>query len=207
MTSFLTRGALAGTFTPSRFLSVCLRTTMVALVAILLLSGRAAHAQEPAVDDVVVANSATHLLLYCAVNNGFTAEMEKGLHNGIPITFTFFVRLEQLRSMLPGRGVASFSFDQTLLYDNLKEEYRVTVGVGSGKTVTAKTLKEAKRLMAEVNGMKVVPLARLVPDAEYVLSVKARLDKKTLPLNFHYLVPFWHLWDFETQWNTVRFRY
>ena len=70
-----------------------------------------------------------------------------------------------------------------------------------------KSLKEAKFLMAEVNGFKVYPLSRLVADAEYSLRVKARLAKKTLPLFFNYLVPFGSFWDFDTDWYETEFRY
>lgn len=173
----------------------------------LLAPSRVLYAQESAIDDVVVANSTTDLLLYCSVANSFTAEMIEGVHNGIPVTFTFFVDLEEERAFLPDREVVSLSFDHTLSYDTLKEEYRVSFPADAGKSVSTLSFDEAKRLMAEVNGFKVTALSNLVPDRNYTLSIKARLAKKTLPLNFHYIVPFWHLWDFETDWRPVQFRY
>ena len=62
-------------------------------------------------------------------------------------------------------------------------------------------------MMTEVNGVKVVDLSRLKPGNDYFLSVKARLERKTLPLFFHYLIPFWKLRDYETDWHYVEFRY
>ena len=61
-------------------------------------------------------------------------------------------------------------------------------------------------MMAEVNGVKVVDLSRLKPGGQYFLEVKARLERKTLPFFIHYLVPFWSLRDYETDWHYVEFR-
>ncbi len=58
-----------------------------------------------------------------------------------------------------------------------------------------------------MNGFVVTNLENLVPDAEYILKVKARLSKKTLPLYFHYLIPFWSLGNIETDWFSLEFRY
>ena len=37
--------------------------------------------------------------------------------------------------------------------------------------------------------------------------IKATLAETTLPLGIHYILPFTSLWDFETDWRTVEFRY
>ncbi len=167
----------------------------------------AALAQEAVIRDVVVTNSAANLLLYCSVENGFTREMLEGVNNGIPITFTFYVRLDQRRSLLPDREVVSLSFDHTLTYDNLKEEYQVTLPGAGNQPFVSSSLKDAKRMMSQVNGFRVASLASLKPDVSYSLAIKASLARRTLPLNFQYIVPFWNLWNFETDWYTVQFRY
>ena len=45
------------------------------------------------------------------------------------------------------------------------------------------------------------------PDSSYIINVKTKLARKTLPLYFHYLIPFTSLWDFETDWYTIDFIY
>ena len=164
-------------------------------------------ADEAVVDEVVVTNSNTNLLLYLSVANAFTPELETGIQNGIPATFTFFVELYRNRKIWMDKEIASLTLDHTLTYDSLKEEYRVELSEKKGKVVVTKFLEEAKEAMRQVNGFTVIPLDYLDPDEEYLLKVKARLEEKTLPLYFHYLIPFWRLWDFETDWYTVEFRY
>ncbi|HSR35947.1 MAG TPA: DUF4390 domain-containing protein, partial [Desulfurivibrionaceae bacterium] len=181
-------------------------------VALLLLLAVALPASVQAarqanIDEVIVTNSSREVLLYLTVRNAFTPEMEKGVQSGLPVTFTFYVELYRHRSGWLDQKVVARSFEHILSYDTLKDEYRVVYGEHNGKTVIVKTMAEASALMAQVNGFGLSPLAALMADAEYTLKVKARLAEKTLPLSIHAVIPFWSLWDFETDWYTIQFRY
>lgn len=165
------------------------------------------YAQDAGFEEVIVTNSSTDVLLYLKVINAFTPEMEDGVKNGIPVTFTFFVELYRNRTAWLDEEIVSVSFDHTLTYDNLKEEFCVELFEKKGKSVITKSFGEAKALMTQVNGFSVTSLDALLPDEEYLLKTKALLAEKTLPLYFHYVIPFWKLWDFETDWYDVEFRY
>ena len=166
-----------------------------------------AQDSSPRIVDVAAANSRADVLLYARVENGFTPEMEKGVKNGIPATFTFEVRLVREVRDWPDRELINISFDHRLEYDNLKDEYRVILGEDSGRTVTVSTLAEAERIMTTVDGARVISLSALKKGESYALWVKARLEHATLPLYFHYLIPFWGAWDLKTDWSHVRFHY
>lgn len=163
-------------------------------------------AQKATIEDIIVTNSESDVLIYFTVNDCFTEKILAGIHNGIPATFTFYVDLLRVRKALPDRKIASHTFSHTLTYDNLKEEYHIFLAEKNQEIVT-KSLEEAKRIMAEANGFKTIRLERLQADRTYRLKVKAKLAKKTLPLYFHYLIPFSSLWDFETDWHERQFRY
>jgi len=176
-------------------------------LAIFWGGGQAAHAQNATIDELIVTNSSTDLLLFLTVNNAFTKQMEEGIKNGIPVTFNFYVKLEKKRNTWMNQELVSLRFDHTLSYDTLKEEYSIVRSEQAGQTVRTKSLAEAKKAMAQLNGPPVSPLKALQPEAGYLLRVKAKLAEKTLPLYAHYVIPFWSLWDFETEWYTVEFRY
>lgn len=179
---------------------------LLLLLAVVLPSS--VQAARPAtIDEVIVTNSSREVLLYLTVRDAFTPEMENGVQSGIPVIFTFYVELYRQRSGWLDQKVVARNFEHSLTYDSLKDEYRVVYGEHNGKTVIVKTMAQARDLMAQVNGFALSPLAALMADAEYSLKVKARLAEKTLPLYFHYVIPFWSLWDFETDWYTVQFRY
>jgi hypothetical protein len=164
------------------------------------------YAQKATVTDFTVSNSESHLLLYLSVNDCFTDEMVTAIHNGIPATFMFHVDLYQIKKAWPDKKIASHSFSHTIDYDSLKKEYRIQRNEKNIEKVTP-SLGEAKTLMSEVNGFQVVVLDQLDPAASFLVKVKAKLAKKTLPLYFHYLIPFSSPWNFETDWYELAFHF
>ena len=178
------------------------------LLALVLFwgGGQPVLAQDATIEELIVTNSSTDLLLFLTVNNAFTKQMEEGIKNGIPVTFNFYVKLERKRMWL-NQELVSLRFDHTLSYDTLKEEYSIVRSELPGQAFRTKSLAEAKKAMAQLNGPQIVSLKTLLPEAGYRLMVKAKLAEKTLPLYVHYVIPFWSLWDFETDWYTVEFRY
>lgn len=177
------------------------------LVVGIVVVPNSAQAQEAMVKDLVVANSETKVLLYLMVDNAFTPQMEEGIKNGIPVTFTFNVELLQKRQDWPNKQLAAFTFNHTLSYDNLKDEYQVKMMEKAGRVLASKSLVDAKKIMIEINGYELAALDSLVRGTIYAVRVKVTLAKRSLPLNFHYLVPFWGLGDFETEYREIEFRY
>jgi len=182
-------------------------SSLLLALALFWGGGQPALAQNATIEELIVTNSSTDLLLFLTVNNAFTKQMEEGIKNGIPVTFNFYVKLERKRNTWLNQQLVSLQFDHTLSYDTLKEEYSIVRSETSGQTFRTKSLAEAKKAMAQLNGPPIVPLKSLLPEAGYLLRVKAKLAEKTLPLYFHYVIPFLSLWDFETEWYTVEFRY
>lgn len=160
------------------------------------------HGQEAAISDFTVSNSETQLLLYLTVEDWFTEDMQTAIHNGIPITFAFYVELFAKRNNWPDKKIREHEFYHIMEYDSLKKEYIIHRNEKGDSKVTA-SLEEARKLMSEINGFKVLPLAELEPETSYNLRTKAKLARKTMPLYFHYLIPFSSPWDFETGWHEL----
>jgi len=166
----------------------------------------ASGAEQPEIKDLVVSNSTGHLLLYLLVGEAFRPELEEGVLNGIPVTFTFLISLREVQGGRPGRQLAELAFDHTLSYDVLKEEFHLRMSENN-TTLTCGDLPRAKKLMAEVSDARILALTALTPGREYFLSAKVKLERKTLPRFFHYLIPFWQLGDYESDWQYVQFKY
>ncbi len=164
-------------------------------------------AAEPDIADIIITTSDTHLLLFATVKNCFTPEMITGVRNGIPIIFDFQIELDQVRNNWFDSSLVKYDIVHTLTYDNLKEEYRLELSERPNSVITTKSLDKAKEIMAELNGIRIIERNILVPDAPYALRIKAVLEKNVLPLGMHHMLPFTSLWDFETDWRVVEFRY
>lgn len=184
-----------------------LRTGICLLLSLFFCAAAASGKEGARIDDVALMNTEHDLLLYFSLKDSFTEEMEKGVKNGIPVTFSFLVELYQVRPGVPDRKIVSYVLDHTLNCDSLKQEFAVEKDEGQSRVISLKSFAEAKAAMTAIHDFKLIDLGLLESGNEYVLKLKAHLAKKTLPLNFQYIIPFWQLWKFETEWYSLSFIY
>ncbi|MDX1775467.1 MAG: DUF4390 domain-containing protein [Desulfobulbales bacterium] len=185
-----------------QYMLECLLLAFLFLALACFWQVRPSYGQEAAITDFTLTNSENDLLLYLTVTDWFSEEMEAAIHNGIPIAFVFNIELLTSRSNWPDKKIIRHEFNHILQYDSLKKEYIVQRHEkGNGKVTDS--LEVAKKLMSEINGFKVVPLDDLDQNESYTLRAKAKLARKTMPLYFHYLIPFSSPWDFETEWHNL----
>ena len=166
---------------------------------------RNSYGQEASIADFTVSNSESSLLLYLTVTDCFTPEMITAVQNGIQITFVFNIELFAQRSNWPDRKIREHEFNHVFKYDSLKKEYLVQRDEKGDSKITS-SFEEAQKLMSEINGFKILPLDELDPQASYIVRAKAKLARKTMPLYFHYLIPFSSPWDFDTDWHELTLR-
>ncbi len=166
-----------------------------------------AMAEDARLADIVVTNTRDYLLLYFTVTDCFTESMKKAIDNGVNTTFTFFVNLQEVREWWWDKKIADLKVSHEIKYDSLKKVYEVRLSSKDDKVVFAKDFDHAKRLMAEIVGLKVTELRNLHRGNRYQINMMAELDTIKLPFYFHYVFFFLSLWDFETDWYSVDFRY
>lgn len=162
--------------------------------------------KEPIIDEIVISAAGGHLLLFATVRHCFTDEMLEGVHNGIPLTFRFDIRLNKIRKNWFDSELVEHKINHTLSYDPLKEEYQVAFAEKDRPEVT-RSLEEAKKMMTDINGLELHPLNELQAGSPYSLEIKATLVENTFPLSMHLIIPFTSLWNFETDWRIVEFNY
>ena len=183
---------------------------LVALFLLLflpLLSPAPLQADEATLSDIIVTNTQEDLLVFFDIKGSFTREMEEAILNGIPTTFTIYIKLYRARTLWLDASIADIELEHNIKYDSLKNEFRVTRSEDNHSEFVFKEFDAAKRAMAEIKNIKIVPLRELNKTGHYQLRVKAELEKVRLPLYLHYVLFFVSLWDFETDWYTVDFTY
>ncbi|MCI5210272.1 MAG: DUF4390 domain-containing protein [Candidatus Electrothrix sp. ATG2] len=162
--------------------------------------------KEPVIDEIVISATNGHLRLFATVKHCFTDNMLEGVRNGIPLTFRFDIRLNKIRKNWFDSELVEHKINHTLSYDPLKEIYQVAFAE-KDRPETTRSLEEAKRMMADINELKLSPLNKLHVGSPYALSIKATLVENTFPLGIHSIIPFTSLWNFETDWRIVEFNY
>jgi hypothetical protein len=163
-------------------------------------------AAEPIIDNVIVTASSSNLLLFATVKNGFTKEMIEGVRSAIPLTFHIDVALYLIQRGWFDVPLAKHDLSRTLSYDPIRQEYQVAFSEKM-PPVTTKSLEEAEQLITELKGVEIIALKKLIPDAAYSLNVRASLAESSLPDAVSSLLPFISLWNVETGWRTIEFRY
>ncbi|MGD8382306.1 MAG: DUF4390 domain-containing protein [Syntrophobacterales bacterium] len=181
--------------------------TLLLLFCFLLSFPSPLQAAEATLSNIIVTNTQEDLLVFFDVEGCFTREMEEAILNGIPTTFTIVIKLYRTRTAWLDASIASITLEHTIKYDSLKNEFRVTRSGEDNTELVVKDFEAAKKAMAEIRNIRVVPLKELQNRGKYQLRVKAELDKVRLPLYLHYVLFFVSLWDFETDWYTVDFIY
>jgi hypothetical protein len=181
--------------------------TLLLLFCFLLSFPSPLQAAEATLSDIIVTNTQEDLLVFFDIKGCFTREMEEAILNGIPTTFTIVIKLYRTRAAWLDASIASITLEHTIKYDSLKNEFRVTRSEEDNAEIVVKDFEAAKKAMAEIRNIRVVPLKELQERGKYQLRVKAELEKVRLPLYLHYVLFFVSLWDFETDWYTVDFIY
>jgi len=179
--------------------------TWVFLLFLLLFVQQRSYAQDASLSNIIVTNTRDDLLVYLTVEGAFRGEMKQAILSGVPTTFSFFFTLNRVRSAWKDKKIADLKVSHTIKYNNLKKEFAVTRSWENGAPLVTESFDEAQKQMAQIDGLKVVPLYRLEKSERYQLGAKAELNKLTLPFHLHYVLFFVSLWDFETEWYTVDF--
>ena len=177
------------------------------LISLLLPSFSPLQAAEATLSNIIVTNTQEDLLVFFDIEGCFTREMEEAILNGIPTTFTIYIRLYRTRTFWFDASISDIELEHTIKYDSLKNEFRVTRSEDNHSEFIHKDFDSAKKAMAGIENMKIASLRELREKGKYQLRVKAELEKVRLPLYLHYVLFFVSLWDFETDWYTVDFTY
>lgn len=163
--------------------------------------------EDARLSNIVVTNTHGDLVVYLGVEGAFTEKMKKAVLSGVPATFSFFVKLNRVRNYWLDKEIADLTVTHTIKYQTLKKEFVVRRSWEEDRPYIVKSFEEARRLMTEIDGLKVVGVDKLERGEKYQIQAKAELDKLTLPFYLHYILFFVSLWDFETDWYTIDFVY
>ena len=163
--------------------------------------------QAAVISNVQLTNSRDDLITYFKIENAFTDEITQAVLKGVPTSFSFSIVLDQVTTYIFDTEIADYKITSTLKYNALKKEFIVSRPWKNEKPFITDSFEEAKKLMTEIDNLSVTKLANLVKGGKYELELKADLDKVTLPLYLHYIFFFVSFWDFETDWNVIKFTY
>ena len=153
-----------------------LATTLLWLVAAAaLVRGAQAIQVTPLVRD-------GHVYVSFQLSDAFeNEEIRDAIHSGLTITFVYDVELRRSAAGWLDRTIQSSTVSAAVRYDNLAKRYHVTLNA-DGRTEDSRTLDReslAREWLTRFDRLDLFGSARLEPNAEYYVRVRARTTPRT----------------------------
>ncbi len=128
----------------------------------------------------------------------WSARLIKTLESGLPVRFTYTVRIVRLDKTLWEGDLVNHRFERVLKKDNLKNRYIIT---SSEKRRDFISLDDAIEEMTMVDSYPICNVAQLSPSGEYQVEIQVKLEEFRLPFMLHRFLPFVSHWDVQTPWR------
>lgn len=185
-----------------------LRTAAFLLLFIFFLPALPARADDAAkFVELTAAVSPSTLLFYAKLKHSLNEEMREELHSGLPLTFTFTMKLHRKARGGPGELVAERTFQHIINYDTLTDDYHVHFEEHNNRSQVFTDAASAEKALNTLSGVPITNVGRLIPNNTYTLRIKAELYHKSLPPGLESILPFLTWDDRRIDWQTIEFHY
>ncbi|MGE0086163.1 MAG: DUF4390 domain-containing protein [Desulfococcaceae bacterium] len=155
--------------------------------------------------DMYIANPHDQLLVFLKVKGAFEGQIRETILSGVPTTFSFFIRLDEVRTFWTDKSLSESVLTHTIKYNHLKNEFTIRRSWEGDRPVTVRSLDEAEKLMSEVVGYSIISLDRLEKGTAYEVWAMAKLSGMTLPFYLRILPVPPRVARFETEWYSIDF--
>ena len=170
----------------------------------LLSALMASTAMAASLVSVRISNSPQHLRVYAEMEGGVSMKIKEAIHSGIPTTFTYLIEIRRHRRLRPDARVFKTVVRQTVRYDALKKEYKFSTDAsGIKKETVEKDFEEVERLLHRLDGVALMPPARLKEGVKYSARAKVEIKSIKLIFPFNYMLFFVSFWDVDTAWKST----
>jgi hypothetical protein len=164
---------------------------------------------DPHVTDLRLVQGDEHVILSARLIAEFDDEMRQAIRGGVPLSFSYKVRLTRRGSLVGERIVRNREIVHGLEYDPVRQLY-LFKGEGYGSEILERTTKdeeEALDWLTTIQNWPLYPLKKLDRNTKYRVRVMATLRSVELPSVLGYLFFFTTIFNRETPWVQIDFTY
>ena len=164
---------------------------------------------KPHISDLQLHQGEKNILLSAQLVTELGVEMREALRGGVPLTFSYRIRLTSKGSILGEKIVRKREIIHTLEFDPVKQLY-LFKGDGYGREPLVKTTKDQDEALGWLTGIKdwrLYPLNKLEKNLRYRVRVMATLRSVELPSLLGYLFFFTTIFNQETSWVQLDFTF
>jgi hypothetical protein len=179
----------------------------IMFLCVYFLIGGTSLAQDTKLTNFAIIRYNNDLLFKMNLEGAFNEDMNRAIMTGVPTTFSFYVKLYDIKDMWFKSKIADIYLTTSVKYDSLKKNFTVLRSWKNTEPAITESLKEAQELMTKVDSLKIIDVSRLEKNGKYQIHAKAEVSKLTLPFYLHYIFPLGYFWDLETDWYMIDFVY
>jgi hypothetical protein len=181
----------------------------ISLLIVSLTFDLSAAEVKPHISDLRLHQGESNVLLSAQLVTELGEEMRDALRGGVPLTFSFRIRLTRKGSILGEKMVRSREVIHTLEYDPVKQLFMFK-GEGYKPEPVVKTTKDEEEALGWLTGIMdwpLYPLRKLEENLRYRVRVMATLRSVELPSVLGYLFFFTTIFNQETPWVQLDFAF
>ena len=82
-----------------------------------------AYADKASLQNIVIDDDNGNIIVSYKLENVFSSQMKRVVLNGIPITFTYFVALHEIKDFWIDKKIINLKIDHMMKYNVLKKEF------------------------------------------------------------------------------------
>lgn len=128
------------------------------------------------VSNLVVTNAERTILVSAVLLGSLPEDVVEGLGTGIPAAVRFQVELWQYNAWWVDRRIVARIVERQVIYDVLTKEYRVSAVQGEEREpYVTRELWEAERVLSQLRGLRLAPIANLRQEDLYYVRVRAEV--------------------------------
>ncbi len=168
------------------------------LCGMVCLAAGPATATSAEIDEMIIDTSRDYLLLSAAIHDIITGEVNAVPEANVSATIIFSIALYEVKPLWFNKKIAHHTAINSIKRNSEQNAYRLLRSWDSGPPLKMTTLHQARLQMAEINNLKVMPLAGLEKGRTYQIRVRAVCQDKNAFM-------FSPAECFKTDWHTVDF--
>ena len=151
-----------------------IRAILIILVAAASLGAALPARAELRLSDLAVYLNDHEVTVHVVALGAVPVAFHEPLHTGIPSHMRFTIELWQYNRMWRDRLLNQHVVERLLTYNVVSKEYRVAFQKGETRAIyTTRDVRDAQRVISEVNAIKLTPASALDPDDVIYVRVRA----------------------------------
>ena len=174
--------------------------SLIVMIVFLLMNKLTVEAA-PSLVNIGVGTNRQTVVINARLVEGFTADIEEAVENGIPLIFTFEVELRQANSLWNDTLISSNTIKHVIKYDSLKQVYRFTeTGKGVKRKIATRNKQKSQKMMLTLSNIPIASARRIASNEKYYIRIKANLETDSFWFPFSELFFFLPFNNFNSAW-------